>query len=159
VIGINAQIRSSSGTAEGVGFAIPINVAQRSLQQLVATGRVAYAYIGISTQNVTPGLARRFGLGARRGALVARVEPGTPAARAGLHGGRRSERYYGLDVTLGGDVIVRIGDRSVRTSDDVSRIVSEELLPGQRVPFTIVRDGRRRTIQVTLGDRPRASTD
>jgi S1-C subfamily serine protease len=154
VIGINAQIRSSSGTAEGVGFAIPINIARRSLEQLVATGRVAYAYIGIKTQDVTPGLAERFDLGAERGALVGEVEPGTPAQRAGLRGGTRQEAYNGLPVTIGGDVIVRIGDRDVRGSDDVSRIVMEELLPGQRVAFVVLRGGERATVQVTLGERP-----
>jgi 2-alkenal reductase len=157
VIGINAQIRSSSGTAEGVGFAIPINVARRSLQQLASTGHVAYAYIGIKTQDVTPGLARRFRLGATRGALVAEVEPGTPAARAGLRGGGRTADYNGLDVTVGGDLIVRIGARSVDSSEDVSRIVSDELLPGQRVPFTIIRDGTRQTVRVVLGERPLGS--
>ena len=84
VIGINAQIRSTSGTAEGVGFAIPIDTARRSLEQLLRSGRVSYAYIGVTTQDVTPGLARRFGFGARHGALVARVEPGTPAAAPGF---------------------------------------------------------------------------
>jgi 2-alkenal reductase len=158
VIGINAQIRSSSGTAEGVGFAIPINVARRSLEQLVATGRVVYAYIGITTQDVTPGLSKRFRLGAPRGALVAEVEPDTPAARAGIMGGARRETYNGEDVTLGGDLVVRIGDRAVRSSEDVSRIVSEELLPGQRVSFTIVREGTRRTVPVVLGERPAGSS-
>jgi S1-C subfamily serine protease len=158
VIGINAQIRSSSGTAEGVGFAIPINVARRSLQQLVSTGHVAYAYIGIKTQDVTPGLSRRFRLGAAHGALVASVEPGTPADKAGLRGGSRSEDYNGLDLTLGGDLIVRIGARNVRSSEDVSRIVSDELLPGQRVPFTILRDGQRKTVRVVLGERPLGSS-
>ena len=158
VIGINAQIRSNSGTAEGVGFAIPINVARRSLEQLAATGRVVYAYIGITTQDVTPGLSRHFRLGAPRGALVAEVEPDTPAARAGIEGGARRESYNGEDVTLGGDLVVRIGDRPVRSSEDVSRIVSEELLPGQRVSFTIVRDGTRRTVPVVLGERPLGSS-
>jgi len=65
VIGINAQIESTSGTNEGVGFAIPINVARRSLDQLVRTGKVRYAYIGIRTQDVTPGISRAFKLGAR----------------------------------------------------------------------------------------------
>jgi 2-alkenal reductase len=158
VIGINAQIRSNSGTAEGVGFAIPINGARRSLQQLLATGRVAYAYIGIKTQDVTPGLARRFRLGSVRGALVAEVEPGTPAARAGLRGGERTATYNGLDVTVGGDLIVRIGARPVRSSEDVSRIVSDTLLPGQRVAFTVIRDGARRTVRVLLGERPLGSS-
>jgi S1-C subfamily serine protease len=155
VIGINAQIESTSGTAEGVGFAIPINVARRSLGQLVRTGKVRYAYIGIRTQDVTPGIARRFDLGASRGALVTRVDDGTPAARAGLRGGTKTEVYNGLDVTLGGDLIVAIGKRPVTTTDDVSRIVSTQLLPGQTVRFTVLRGGTRRaTVAVTLGERP-----
>jgi S1-C subfamily serine protease len=155
VIGINAQIRSNSGTAEGVGFAIPINVAKRALDQLVRTGRVAYAYIGITTQDVTPGLARRFGLAADRGALVVAVEQGTPAARAKLRAGTQRESYNGLSVTLGGDVIVAIAGKPVRSADDVSRIVTDELMPGETVPFEVLRDGDTPvTVQVALGERP-----
>jgi 2-alkenal reductase len=155
VIGINAQIRSNSGTAEGVGFAIPINVAKRALDQLIRTGRVAYAYIGITTQDVTPGLARRFGLAADRGALVVAVEPGTPAARAKLRAGTQGESYNGLSVTLGGDVIVAIDGKPVRSADDVSRIVTDELMPGETVPFEVLRDGDTPvTVQVALGERP-----
>ncbi len=154
VIGINAQIESQSGTAEGVGFAIPINSARRSLEQLVRSGKVAYAYVGVTTQDVTPGMAKAFDLGARRGALVARVEPGTPGARAGLRGGSRTASYNGIDVTLGGDVVVAIAGTAVRDADDVGRIVSGSLVPGQRVPFTVVRDGRRVRVVVTVGERP-----
>ena len=155
VIGINAQIESTSGTAEGVGFAIPINVAQRSHDQQVRTGRVRNAYIGIRTQDVTPGIARTFDLGAERGALVMRVVEGTPAARAGLRGGTKTEIYNGLDITLGGDLIVAIGKSPVTSTDDVSRIVSTQLLPGQTVTFTVLRGGTRRTtVDVTLGERP-----
>jgi S1-C subfamily serine protease len=153
VIGINAQIQSTTGTAEGVGFAIPINIARRSLDQLVATGRVRYAYIGIRTQDVTPGIAHEFGLGADRGALVVSVDAGTPADTAGLRGGSRTEAYNGRDLTLGGDVIVSIGDDEVRSSEDVSRIVSTVLQPGQTVPFTVVRGGSRKTVQITLAER------
>jgi S1-C subfamily serine protease len=154
VIGINAQIRSASGVSEGVGFAIPINIARRALQQLVATGTVAYAYIGITTQDVTPGLARHFGLPASRGALVARVEKGSPAAKAGIREGTKTSSYEGLDVSLGGDLIVRIGSVAVRSAEDVSRLVTERLLPGQRVSVVFLRDGRRSSVDVTLAKRP-----
>ena len=153
VIGINAQIQSTTGTAEGVGFAIPIDIARRSLDQLVRTGRVRYAYIGIRTQDVTPGIAAAFDLGAERGALITRVEAGTPASRAGLRGGSRTEAYNGIDVTLGGDLIVAIAGRTVQHADDVSRIVTE-LSPGQTVEFTVIRGGRETAVDVTLGDRP-----
>ena len=157
VIGINAQIQSRSGTAEGVGFAIPIDLARRSLDQLLRTGAVRYAYIGVSTQDVTPGIARAFDLDAQRGALITRVEGGTPAATAGLRGGSRTEVYNGLDVTLGGDLIVAIAGSPVRGADDVSRLVTTRLEPGQTVPFTVLRGGRRVTVAVRLGDRPDGS--
>lgn len=155
VIGINAQIRSDSGTAEGVGFAIPINVAKRALDQLARTGEVVYAYIGITSQSVTPGVARRFGLGTDRGALVVAVVPGSPADRAKLRAGSQTEVHNGLRVTLGGDVIVAIAGKPVGSADDVSRIVTDELLPGQKVAFKVLRDGDKPvTIRVTLGKRP-----
>jgi S1-C subfamily serine protease len=159
VIGINAQIRSDSGTAEGVGFAIPINVARRALEQLERTGRVSYAYIGVTTQDVTPGMAKRFGIDAPRGALVANVEDDTPAARAGIRGGDQSESYNGLAITFGGDVILSIAGVPVRSSEDVSRIVTEQLHAGQTVDVVVLRDGsERRTIRVTLGERPASHT-
>ena len=154
VIGINAQIRSTNGTAEGVGFAIPIDTARRALEQLLRTGKVAYAYVGVTTQDVTPGLAHRFGIASPHGALIARVESGTPAARAGLRGGTRTVAYNGLEVAAGGDVIVRIGSSPVAASGDVARIVTR-LAVGQTVPFTILRKGKRRqVVQVKLGERP-----
>jgi 2-alkenal reductase len=154
VIGINAQIRSTSGNAEGVGFAIPIDTARRALEQLVRTGKVSYAYVGVTTQDVTPGLARRYGLAAPHGALIAKIEPGTPAAAAGLRGGTRTVDYNGLQVSLGGDVIVKIGTQPVATSEDVARIVTR-LPAGRKVPFTILRGGtERRVVSVTLSERP-----
>ena len=89
VIGINAQISSESGTAEGVGFAIPINSARRSMEQLLATGRVAYAYVGVTTQDITPAIAKRYELGAPRGALIQTVVD----RRAGREG--RTARRHG----------------------------------------------------------------
>jgi S1-C subfamily serine protease len=154
VIGINAQIRSTSGTAEGVGFAIPIDTARWALEQIVRTGTASYAYVGVTTQDVTPGLARRFGFAVPKGALIVRVEPGTPASRAGLRGGTRTVSYNGLQVSTGGDVIVKIGSAPVTASGDVARIVTR-LAVGQKVPFTILRGGTdRRVVQVTLAERP-----
>ena len=152
--GINAQIRSTSGNAEGVGFAIPIDTAKRALDQLLRTGKVAYAYVGVTTQDVTPGLAKKFGLDSPHGALIAKVAPGTPAARAGLHGATHTADYNGREVSLGGDVIVAIDGMRVAGADDVSRAVAK-LTAGQQVTFTVLRGGTdRRAVKVTLAERP-----
>jgi S1-C subfamily serine protease len=155
VIGINAQIRSS-GTGsgfEGVGFAVPIDSARRSLEQLTATGTVRYAYAGLTTEDVTPALARAFGLAAAHGAIVDRVIAGSPAARAGLAPGDRDAVFQGTDVRLGGDVVVAIDGWPVRSAADLVRIVTERLLPGDVARFAVLRGGRRLVLPVRLGAR------
>src|SRR6266513_3152209 len=92
VIGINAQIRSANGTGtndSGIGFAIPIDAAKHSVEQLIAKGKVTYAYVGISTEDLTPSLARALGYKAEHGALIVGVNSGSPAEAAGLRGGNR----------------------------------------------------------------------
>ncbi|MDQ4019782.1 MAG: trypsin-like peptidase domain-containing protein, partial [Actinomycetota bacterium] len=153
VIGINAQIRSESGTAEGVGFAVPIDAAVRSMRQLIQGGRVRYAWAGISTRTITPALARRFGLGAPRGAAVETVVDGSPADDAGLRPGSERQQWAGLDVLTGGDLIVAIDGREVQTAEDVVRAVTQRL-PGERARFEILRGGRRVILEVVLGERP-----
>jgi S1-C subfamily serine protease len=158
VIGINAQIRSSSGSSgfEGVGFAVPIDSARRSLDQILQTGGVRYAYIGIETEDLTPSIAKRFGYGAARGALIDRVLPGSGAAAAGLRAGTRTEAFRGLGVRVGGDAIVAIDGVPVSDSEDVVRIVATRLYPGEVARFTIVHGKARRVVKVRLGERPPA---
>ena len=154
VIGINAQIRSSSGGAEGVGFAVPINAAKRSMEQLVATGSVSYAFVGVTTEDLTPALARHFGYSVEHGAVIASVQPDSPAGDAHLKGGNRDESYLGVDFKAGGDVIVAMAGHPVRSSEDVVRIVTDALAPGQQVRLTIIRDGKRIQVPVHLSERP-----
>ena len=156
VIGINAQIRSSGNTSgfEGVGFAVPIDSARRSMQQLLKTGEVQYAYVGITTEDLTPSIAKKFGYAASQGALVDVVKSGAAGARAGLTAGTRDVVYQGLDVKVGGDAIVAIDGIPVTHAEDVIRIVSEHLLPGETSRFTVVRGKERRIVPVTLDARP-----
>jgi 2-alkenal reductase len=155
VIGINAQIRTdANGSADGVGFAVPIDSARRSMQQLLEHGRVAYAYVGITSEDLTPTLARHFGYTVTRGAVVDSVHAGGPGAKAGIRGGNRDVQVFDTPFTRGGDVIVAIDGLTVASADDVVRIVSEHLLPGQKVMFTVVRGGRRLELPVTLTERP-----
>jgi S1-C subfamily serine protease len=155
VIGINAQIKTSGGGSgfEGVGFAVPIDSARRSLGQILQTGSVRYAYIGIETEDLTPSIAKRFGYAARAGALIDLVLPGSGAAAAGLEAGTHTEAFRGLGVHVGGDAIVAIDGIPVTHAEDVVRIVSETLVPGETARFTVVRGSRRRIVQVTLDAR------
>jgi S1-C subfamily serine protease len=155
VIGINAQIRTDNGNAEGVGFAVPINAARRSMTQLLANGKVSYAYVGITSADLTPGLAKKFRYPVRYGAVITSVRPGSPGDKAGLLGGTEERDFNGLAFTYGGDVLVAIDGRPVRNANDVSRAVAERLQPGQAATFTIVRAGARRQVEVVLGTRPR----
>jgi 2-alkenal reductase len=155
VVGINAQIRSQNGTGNdsGVGFAIPIDAAKRSVRQLIAKGKVTYAYVGIETDNLTPSLARALHYKVDRGALVVDVKAGSPAARAGLRGGNEEVNVLGIrGLITGGDVIVAIGNAPVNGADDVVRIVSA-LKPKDVSVFTVVRDGKRQKLAVTLAER------
>jgi 2-alkenal reductase len=155
-IGINAQIRSS-GTGsgfEGVGFAVPIDSARRSMDQLLKTGGVRYAYVGIKTEDLTPAVAKKFGYAATRGALVDVVNDGTAAAKAGIVAGSREVVYEGIGIKVGGDAIIAIDGIPVTGAQDVVRIVTTRLVPGETARFTVVRGTKRRIVPVTLDQRP-----
>jgi 2-alkenal reductase len=154
VIGINSQIRSESGNAEGVGFAVPINSAKRSMEQLIKGGKVRYAWLGVSTQTLTAKLAEHFGYRSPRGAAVQTVVDGSPAARAGVLGGSAEKEFTGIPFRPGGDLIVAIDGIPVRTAEDVVRAVTERLFPGQTTRLTLMRGTERFVVDVVLGERP-----
>jgi S1-C subfamily serine protease len=154
-IGINAQIRSSLESGfEGVAFAVPIDSVKRSLEQLLSSGHVDYAYLGLQTEDLTPSIAKAFGYPARRGAIIDSVAKGGPAAAAGLKPGHQSVLWQNQRMTVGGDAIVAIDGIEVTSSNDVARIVAERMVPGEAAWFTIMRAGRKLVIPVTLGARP-----
>jgi S1-C subfamily serine protease len=156
VIGINAQIRSATGSGNdsGVGFSIPIDAAKHSVAQLIAKGHVSYAYVGITTENMTPSLARALGYPVDHGALIVGVNSDGPGRSAGLRGGTREVNVLGLrGFATGGDVIVAIDGRPVQGADDVVRLVSFSFKPKDVVLFTVVRNGHRKQVAVTLAER------
>lgn len=154
VIGINAQIRTDSGNAEGVGFSVPIDSARRSMAQLIAAGRVSYAYVGIETEDLIPSIARKLHYPVSHGAVVTKVNSNTPGSRAGLRAGSDRQQLLGTQFTRGGDVIVAIAGHPVTSAADVVRVVTEDLSPGQSVPITYFRGGRRRQAAIKLAERP-----
>jgi S1-C subfamily serine protease len=154
VIGINQQIKTSSGGGEGVGFAVPVDVARRSLDQLRENGEVSYAFLGVETVPIYPQLRERFELPVGEGAWVQDASEGGPAAKAGLRGGGPRETTFQVrPYRTGGDVITAIDGRPVDDPDDLSRAVAL-LDPGSTVTVEAWRDGERRELHVKLGDRP-----
>jgi S1-C subfamily serine protease len=154
VLGINSQIESGNGDGAGVGFAVPIDVVRRSLEQLRRTAEVHYAYLGIQTLEVYPQLAARFDLGVSRGAYLDEVLAGGPAAKAGLKGASGDDvRFQGARFRPGGDVITKVGPTTITRADEVSLALTH-YEPGQTVPITISRDGHARVIRVKLAERP-----
>ena len=153
VVGINQQIQTSSGGNEGVGFAVPIDLAERSVEELRADGEVSYAYAGVSTQELYPQLAERLGLDVETGALVSEVVPNSPADEAGLQAGNDTFRFQGISVDGGGDVITAVDGEPIESNADLPRIISL-LDPGTEVTLDVIRDGEEEQIEITLGERP-----
>jgi S1-C subfamily serine protease len=153
VIGINEQIASQGGGNDGLGFAVPINTAVRSLNQLRDTGKVKYAWLGVQGQTLTSDVAATFNMKTSGGALVEKVAPGSPAAKAGLKGGDQTVTIQGQDFTLGGDVITKVDGKAVNTFDDLIAFLSQKN-PGDKVTLTLERAGQTRDVTVTLTERP-----
>ncbi len=157
VVGVAAQIAvdGSSDAGSGVGFAVPAEAAERALRELVARGTVPYAWLGVATYPVSRELARQFDLPVDGGLLVNAITAGGPSERAGLTAGRRTSDFQddGL-IHPDGDIIVSFDGATVRQPSDLSAAVALAE-PGDVVPIEIMRDGRRRLVEVRLGTRPR----
>jgi S1-C subfamily serine protease len=157
VIGINAQIKSQSGGGEGVGFAVPIDAVRRSLRELREKGRVDYGYLGVETLTIWPQLAERIDLNVNTGALVQTIVEDSPAEDAGLEAGDEEISFQGQDeITVGGDLIVAVNGQQLTREHDLADEISAHNA-GDTVELTLLRDGKRRTLEVELGRRPASS--
>jgi len=136
LVGINSQILSPSGGSIGVGFAIPANMARNVMNQLIKTGTVRRAKLGVTAQSVNGDIAASLGLDRVSGALVSKVDPRSPAATAGVQQG---------------DVILSVNGHSVDDSNALRNAVSS-LQPGTDVSLTLLRNGSEKTVHATLGE-------
>jgi S1-C subfamily serine protease len=153
VVGINQQIETDSGANDGVGFAVPMTAIERSVEMLRETGTVEYAYIGVTSQSLYPQLAQKLGIDSDFGALIAEVVKGGPAAAAGLKGGDNEIVFQAQPYKVGGDVIVEVeGHKVIRPDALVEAVAGKK--PGEKLELTVLRDNKRQTIDVTLGQRP-----
>ena len=138
LVGISQSILSGSGANAGVGFAVPVNLARSIMERLVSDGKVTRGYLGINIQPVTPELAKEFKLADETGVLVGGVQNNTPAARAGV---------------LEGDVITAINGKKVFDPRHLRLSVSQ-IRPQTKVPLVVIRDGKEKTLMVTVGALP-----
>jgi serine protease Do len=139
LIGINTAILShGSGGNQGIGFAVPVNMARAVMDQVVAHGKVVRGYMGVITEDITPAMAASFHLTDTRGALMGDVSSGSPAAQAGIHRG---------------DVIVEMEGQRIEDSNQLRLRVSMTA-PGTTVHVKLLRDGVEQTVAVKLGELP-----
>ena len=144
LIGINTLIFSRSGGYQGIGFAIPVNLAKRVMEQIIETGAVTRGWFGVDVADVTPELAESLGLKGARGAIVGAIERGSPAEKSG--------------IKLG-DVIVSINGRAVPDVGSALNAIAE-VPPGKSVPVKLIRRNQELTLEVTVGRRrPRPRTE
>jgi S1-C subfamily serine protease len=151
VIGVTAQIKSSSGGNEGVGFAIPSNTVRSIASRLISTGTIEHAYLGVAVQTIPSDAAGS--LGVPQGVEVTEVRTGTPAARAGLEGANASKTVNGETYPTGGDVITKVDGHRVASADRLRELIDAKQ-PGDEIAITYVRDGSEKTVHVTLAKRP-----
>lgn len=138
VVGINSQIYTRTGGSIGLSFAIPVGVALDVIQQLKEKGRVDRGWLGVYIQDIDRDLAQSLGLNRSHGALIAQVEPSSPAQRAGLRAG---------------DVILEFNGRTIAESAELPHIVGL-LPPGTEAATVVFRDGERQTLKVIVGGMP-----
>jgi putative serine protease PepD len=143
LIGVNAQIESESGGSDGVGFAIPSNTVRSIVRQLISTGEVQHAYLGVKMAPVV----------VDGGVPITEVVPETPADDAGLRAATGRNLVDGQRVPTGGDVIVEFDGQAVKSPTALQSAVDARR-PGDTVSVVVLRNGDKRTIEVTLGVRP-----
>lgn len=152
VVGMNTAIIRDS---QGVGFAIPSNTILRELPFLVETGGYdMHPWLGLRGIDLNYYIARAAGLNVTYGWLVQEVIPEGPSDKAGLKGGTKTITILGTELKVGGDLIISIDEHPVKNSDDIARVLEEYAYPGKTVNLTIIREGRKLVVPVTLGKRP-----
>jgi S1-C subfamily serine protease len=153
VIGVNSQIETRSGGNVGIGFAVPSNTVQSVVAQLLRSGRVDRAYLGIFARPVSADLARLFRFPVDTGLLVESVADGSGADRAGLRGGDDQVVVSGESYRLGGDLLVAADGRRVTSVEELRDILAGHS-PGDSIDLEVYRDGAKRTVTVELGRQP-----
>jgi S1-C subfamily serine protease len=159
VIGVTSQI-STGTTGEqgniGIGFAIPVNLVRNVAAQIIKSGKVKHAFLGVSTVAITPQIANLFNLPTRSGLIVNSVDKSSGAGKAGLKGPTNTVVVQGETYPLGGDIIVGVDHLRVTTTEELRAAIARRT-PGEKITLEIYRHGEKKTVTVRLGNAPEAS--
>jgi S1-C subfamily serine protease len=153
VVGVNSQIQSETGGNVGIGFAVPIDTVKTVAAEIIKTGHAEHAFLGIRVQALTPSIAKLFRLPASHGLLVASVQPGSAASKAGLRAGKQQVTVSGETYPLGGDLLVGIDGAPLLTLDQLRDVISRKQ-PGDKVTLAIYRNDQKLTLEIKLGRQP-----
>lgn len=156
VIGVATQIETGNTGAMGnvgIGFAVPSNTVKDVVAQIISTGRVARAFLGITGQAITPTLVGEYKLSVTEGVIVESVADGSGADRAGLRGGEEQVVVAGETYVLGGDIIVGFEGEKISSIGELRDVIAQHK-PGDKVKLEIYRDGKKTSVTVTLGRQP-----
>jgi S1-C subfamily serine protease len=154
VIGVNSAIFSTTGEFSGIGLAIPSNALNKVVPSLITKRSFNHPWLGLSGTNITPEIANVIGLKEPRGFLVVDVISGSPAEKAGIHGGEQLTSINGSQIPLGGDVIEKIDNKTIRKIDDVLVYLETEKSIGDNVKISVFREGQIQKINLILVARP-----
>ena len=154
VIGINSAIYSNTGVNAGIGFAVPSNTVKKVVQSIISSGKYLHPYLGVVGIDITPQLAKIFGLNESKGFLITDITPGSPAAKSGkLQKGTITSNQRGEIIDSDGDIIVAIDDKEVRKIDDILTYLEREKEVGDTVTLKILKNNQLEDVEIVLGPR------
>jgi putative serine protease PepD len=156
VVGVNSQIETGGSSLSGnvgIGFAIPSNTVKNVVAQILRTGSVAHAYLGIVGEDITSSLADNYKLPASSGVLVTTVRSGSGAAKAGIRAGKTRVVVAGETYVLGGDIVVAADGKPISSIDELRDAIAAHK-PGERIKLVVLRGAKRTSVRVTLGRQP-----
>ena len=154
VIGINSAIYSNTGVNAGIGFAVPSNTVKKVVQSIISSGKYLHPYLGVVGMDITPQLAKIFGLKESKGFLITDITPGSPAAKSGkLQKGTITYNQRGEIIDADGDIIVAIDDKEVRKIDDILTYLEREKEVGDTVILKILRNDKVEDVEILLDPR------
>ena len=156
VIGVNSAIPNVTGASIGIGFAVPVDTVKRVVPALIQNGHYPHPWLGFTGFSLTPGFAELLNLSENSGILVVVLSEGGPAAQAGVRGPSRTVSLRGQRIPVGGDIVVALDGTMVSDMDQVTQYLEKNKKIGDTVVLTLVRDGRRMDVRVTLGELPRS---